>query len=226
MFMTRTADLPVNDTPEAQVVELEYATEGFVFDTNRPQGRQQVRSRLRREEARPAARRPDAQRDDADPAPLHRGRAPRAGGAAAEDRHSRGLCPGQRRLLGDDRHAAAAPLERAAPGAPGGGRGRHRRHGQSGKPPAPQGVVVKADKPFLFVVRDRKRNLILALGRIGEPGSRSFSGSARVDVSSASTMTGMRSGVAALLVVGSCCLAGVQRGRLRAAGRRREARAL
>lgn len=170
-FMTRTADLPVNDTPEAQVVELEYATEGFVFDLIVPKDASkfeagfdekkldQLLAGLTPKETTLTLPRFTVGEPLELAGPLQK-----IGIHAAFARGSAdfSVMTGTRQLhLSSVPHRVRLVVDEGATA----------ESTASGKPPAPQGVVVKADKPFLFVVRDRKRNLILALGRIGEPGS-------------------------------------------------------
>lgn len=171
MLMSRIGDLPVNDTPEAQVVELDYATEGFVFDLIVPKDTGKF----------------DAAFDEKKLDQLLAGLSPKettltlprftvgdelelAGplekigvhSAFAKSGADFSVMTGTRELhLSSVPHRVRLVVDEGATAEGTGG----------GKPPAPRGVVVRADKPFYFVVRDRKRNLILALGRVNEPGS-------------------------------------------------------
>ncbi len=171
MLMSTSGELLVNETPEAQVVELEYATEDFVFDLIVPRGPlpafeaaldekklDQLLAGLTPKEATLTLPRFTAGDAIELAGPLQK-----IGIHAAFAKTKADFSPmtGTRQLfLSSVPHRIRLVVDEGATA----------ENKGDGKPVETRGVDVRATRPFLYVVRDKKRNLVLALGRVVEPG--------------------------------------------------------
>lgn len=172
-FLSRTGEHLLSETPEAQVVELEYEGDGFVFDVIVPRGDlsklsaaldekklDELLSALGPKEVTLTLPRFRAGGTLDLAAPLDkigihaafaRGRADLSGITGTRQLFVSKLPHRINLEVGDGTPFDAKPDAGAA------------------KAPEARGVEVRAARPFLYLVRDKKRNLILAMGRYVEP---------------------------------------------------------
>ncbi|MBK8994814.1 MAG: hypothetical protein IPM35_03560 [Myxococcales bacterium] len=172
-LLARTGEHLVNETPEAQVVELDYEGDGFVFDLIVPRGE------LAAFEAGFDEKKLDHLLSALAPKELtvslprfEAGETVELTGALQKIGIHAALTPGKadfstitgtRKLhLSKLPHRIQLRVDEGATAERSGDAG-------AGKAPELRGVEVRAVRPFLYLVRDKKRNLILGMGRYAGP---------------------------------------------------------